>query len=93
VEGGWIQSLLLCKEGAYKLNGDEDRKNLKWFCEGAICASHKLAWGDRGQIWLGKFATMPEDETATIVMGEFDTDAVGTETRLLVADFIAGAEK
>jgi hypothetical protein len=36
---------------------------------------------------------MPEDETATIVMGEFDLDAVGTKTQLLVADFIAEAEK
>jgi hypothetical protein len=93
VEGGWIQSLLLCKEGAYKLNGDEDQKNLKRFCEGAIRAGHKLAWGNRGQIRLGKFATMPEDETATIVMGEFDLDAAGTKTRLLVAEFIAKAEK
>jgi hypothetical protein len=93
VDGGWIQSLSLRKEGAYKLNGDEDQRNLKRFCEGAIRAGHKLAWGNRGQIRLGKFATMPEDETATIVMGEFDLDAAGTETRLLVADFIAGAEK
>jgi hypothetical protein len=36
---------------------------------------------------------MPEDETATIVMGEFDLDAAGTKTRLLVAEFIARAEK
>jgi hypothetical protein len=93
VDGGWIQSLSLRKEGAYKLNGDEDWDNLKRFCKGAVRAGHKLAWGNRGQIRLGKFATMPEDETATIVTGEFDLDAVGTKTQLLVADFIAEAKK
>ena len=94
LEHGFLESLSMeMQEGAYKLMGEQDEKNLKRFCTAAVQKNHKVAWGDESRTRFGSFAYMPDHERETINMGQFDLNNSGTGgTRLTVASFFDEAE-